>query len=88
MRKSATTFKSNTIHIQRTVHVPPILSRKGRRIWAGAQNPPEEGGRMRCELAGDSYETWLLELPVVESPAAEEVRSERFAVKPDLQTAE
>jgi hypothetical protein len=88
MRKNAVKSKCSMVHFQSASHVSAILSRKGRKLWAGAQTPGDDAARMRCESPSDSYETLRVELEPAEWQDTGDFPSDEFEVKLQPQTAE
>jgi hypothetical protein len=88
MRKNTVTSKCSTIHFQPRPYGSAILSRKGRKLWAGVLTHVDETLRMRGESPSGSYETLPVEPAEAQSWDSGDAASGRFEVKPHPQTAE
>jgi hypothetical protein len=88
MRKNAVVYKSSAIRLQPTPYGAAILSRKGRKLWAGAPVLEDEAPRMRCDSPCACYETLPEDSSSAHTPEESDNLSGRFEVKPDPQTVE
>jgi hypothetical protein len=76
------------VHLRPASHTPAILSRKGRKLWAGVQTPADEGMRMRNESMSNPYGTSCVESASTDSWETTDATSDCFRVKPQPETVE
>ncbi len=88
MQKRAVMSRHKRIHIQPTPGAVAVLSRKDRKLWAGAVTREEMSLRMRDDTPSGFYRTTWDEPALEELWYTEDEVSDGFEVKPQEQTAE
>ena len=88
MKKNTVGCRGSRVHFRPASCSSAILSRQGRRLWAGVQTPADEGLRMRNESLPSTYETLDIEAALDDPEQLAEATAGQFAVKPPRETAD